>query len=323
MNPTANPSVTVIVLNYNGAPYVERCLGSLFRNSYPNSEVFFIDNDSPDKSAETALSLFSSEPRFKLIRNRQNLGFSVGNNIGFNRTNAKYVIVLSNDTEVEKTFIERLVQTAEADEKIGSVGCRIKQVDARIMYGPIYMSYGFVIPAFEINTYEKRNVVLANCGCATLFRKTLLDRIGGFDPYLCTDWEDHDLGFRINSAGFKCIYTPETTVLHLGGGLYLGMKKERETRIIRNKLFTYIKNYQAKSLLLRFPMILAKECFVMLRYRKADLLLNALTEVITKIGPILLERSQTQKMRKSSDNEIFSSCRVPEGTSFCKTIKHI
>jgi GT2 family glycosyltransferase len=323
MNPTANPSVTVIVLNYNGAPYVGRCLGSLFRNSYPNFEVFFIDNDSPDKSAEIALSLFSSDPRFKMIRNRQNLGFSVGNNIGFNRTKAKYVIVLNNDTEVEETFIKTLVQTAEVDERIGSVGCRIKQVDGRILYGPMFMDYGFVIRAFDPNTYGKHNVVLANCGCATLFRKTLLDKIGGFDSYLWTDWEDHDLGFRINGAGFKCVYTPETTVLHLGGGSYLGMSREREIRITRNKLFFYVKNYQAKNLLLRFSLIFVNDALTKIKYRKSDILFAGIKQFISLIKPLIFERRQIREFRVISDDQIFSNCRTPERVSLWKSLRHV
>jgi GT2 family glycosyltransferase len=322
MNPTTNPSVTIIVLNYNGAPYVERCLGSLFRNSYPNFEVLFIDNDSPDKSAKTALSLFSSESRFKLIQNSKNLGFSVGNNIGFNYTKAKYVIVLNNDTEVEKTFIETLVKTAEANERIGSVGCRIKQLNGRIMYGPMYISHGFIIRAFDVNTYEKHNVVLANCGCATLFRKTLLDRIGGFDPYLWTDWEDHDLGFRINSAGFKCVYTPKTTVLHLGGGNYLGMSREREIRISRNKLFCYAKNYQVKNLFLRFSLILANEAFTKIKYRKSGVLFAGIRQFFSLMKPLISERKRIREFRVASDDQIFSNCRSPEGSSLWKSLRH-
>ena len=89
------PIVAVIVLNYNGTAYVKRCLGSIFRNSYLSFEVLFIDNNSTDGNAEMAVSLFHSEPYFTLIRNRKNFGFSVGNNIGFEWTNAKYIFAAS------------------------------------------------------------------------------------------------------------------------------------------------------------------------------------------------------------------------------------
>jgi GT2 family glycosyltransferase len=317
----ASPSVAVIVLNYNGMAYVKRCLGALLRNSYSNFEVLFIDNNSTDGSAEAALRLFHSEPRFKLIRNRENFGFSVGNNIGFKRANTKYVIVLNNDAEVEKTFIETLVRIAESDGKIGSVSCRIVQLDRRILYGPMYMSYGFIVHALSKQTYDRYTVSLANCGCATLFRKSVIDRIGGFDPYFWADWEDHDLGYRMNIAGFKCVYAPETTVLHLGGGIYLGMSEEREIRIFRNKLLTYAKNYQTKNLFLRFPLILMIELLLKLKRGKGRYFLKGISQFFKLLKPIINERKQIQKSRVVSEDSIFLSCRIPEQMSFWKSLK--
>jgi len=141
--------VAVIVLNHNGAAYVERCLNSIFLNHYSNFEVIFVDNNSSDGSVELASRLFNSNPHFIIIRNSENLGFSVGNNIGFKRTKAKYVIVLNNDTEVAENFIDTLVNVAESDETIGSVGCKIVQQDGRIRYRPMYISYGFIVHALQ------------------------------------------------------------------------------------------------------------------------------------------------------------------------------
>lgn len=318
---TGPPLVTVIVLNYNGKAYVKRCLNSLFRNSYTNFEVFCIDNNSTDGSAEIAQQLFRTEPRFTLIRNRRNLGFSVGNNIGFKRSNAKYVIILNHDTEVREDFIETMTQAAESDEKIGSVGCKTIQSDGRILYGPKYMSFGFIVHALDKQTYDRFTVNLANCGCASLFRKATLDKMGGFDPYLWTDWEDHDLGYRINSAGFKCVYTPKTTVLHLGGGSYLGMSEQREIRIVRNKLFTYVKNYETANMLTRFPLVLIMEMLLKTKNRQGGLFLKGMIQFFSNIAPIIGERKQIQKHRLTSDTQIFISCRVPEQMSFWKSLK--
>jgi len=315
------PRVAVIVLNYNGKPYVKRCLGSLFRNNYPNFEVLFVDNASPDKSAELAESLFCSEPRFTLIRNTGNLGFSVGNNVGFEQTKAKYVISLNNDTEVQEDFIETLVGIAESNDLIGSVGCKIVQLDGRVLYGPRFMNYGFIVRASDIRTYDKFTVNLANCGCATLFRKSILDKIGGFDPTFWTDWEDHDLGYRINIAGFKCVYTPLITVLHLGGGNYLGLSDERETRIIRNKLFTYAKNYQTKTLFPRFPLLLAMIFLGKAKHGKIIQFLKGLTHFFKMSSIIRYERKQIQRARVISDKQLFSSCRIPEPQSIWKSLK--
>lgn len=321
------PQVSVVVLNYNGANYVKRCLSSLFKNNYGNFEVLFVDNDSPDKSAEIAKQLFKNETRLKIVENKTNLGFSMGNNVGFKISKAKYVIALNNDTEVQENFIQTLVNIAESDEKIGSVGCKTVQPDNSIQYGPVYMNYGFITHAKTKQTYDKTTMNLANCGCAVLLRKSMLNRIGGFDPYLWTDWEDHDLGYRINLAGYKCIYTPKTTVLHLGGGNYLGMSEERKIRIIRNRLLCYYKNYEAKNLLFRFPIVtlkcLAAETLAAHRKGKTSPAFKGVTGFFKLIQPISIERQKIQKMRSLPDSEVFKKCRIPERQSILKTLRRL
>ncbi|MEM3578196.1 MAG: glycosyltransferase family 2 protein [Candidatus Bathyarchaeia archaeon] len=319
------PPVTVIILNYNGASYVKRCLGSVLWNSYPNFEVLFIDNNSTDGSANLAEKLFGSNPRLTIIRNAKNLGFSVGNNIGFERSKAKYVIVLNNDTEVQKNFIETLVRVAESDESIGSVGCKIVQSDGSVRYGPKYMAYGLIVHARQRQTYEKFTVNLANCGCAALYRKSVIDKIGGFDPLFWADWEDHDLGYRINLAGYKSVYTPETMVLHLGGGLTLGLSKERKVRIFRNRLLTYLKNYETKNLLLRFPILFSlavlREALLVIKNREMFPILKGILEFFKAIKPVLKERRRIQKLRKVSDKQIFRNTKIPEYLSVVEAMK--
>jgi len=151
---------------------------------------------------------------------------------------------------------------AESDETIGSVGCKIVQLDGSFRYGSKYMSYGFIVHASRRQTYDKFTVNLANCGCAFLYRKSAIHKIGDFNSFFWADWEDHDLGYRLNLAGFKSVYTPKTTVLHLGEGLSFGISEERKIRIFRNKLLTYLKNYETKNLPLRFSLILDRSIYL-------------------------------------------------------------
>jgi GT2 family glycosyltransferase len=325
--PKTEPAVSVIVLNYNGANYVKRCLESLFRNHYSNFEVLFVDNNSPDKSVNIAKQLFGNETRLKIIENKQNLGFSVGNNIGFKLSRAKYVISLNNDTEVQENFISTLVAFAELNSAVASVGCKTIQLDNTIQYGPVYMSYGFITHVQKPETYDKATVNLANCGCAVLFRKSALEEVGGFDPYLWTDWEDHDLGFRLNSAGYKCVYTPKTTVLHLGGGNYLGISRERRTRIIRNRMLCYYKNYQTKSLIGRFPVLVLKilSAESLYSFRKGEMppLIAGFRGFLKLIGPISMERKKIRLLRKVEDKIIFQSCIIPEQQHLWRTLRRL
>jgi GT2 family glycosyltransferase len=183
------------------------------------------------------------------------------------------------------------------------------------------MNYGFITRVCHIEAYDKATVNLANCGCATLFRKSMIDKIGGFDPNLWTDWEDHDLGYRVNIAGFKCVYTPLTKVLHLGGGIYLGLNDEREIRIIRNQLLTYVKNYEHRSLIPRLPLALAIIFMRKLIHGKQSQFFLGLANFFRMFSIVIQERKKVQKLRVVSDERIFSSCRVPEKQSLLKSLR--
>jgi GT2 family glycosyltransferase len=94
---------------------------------------------------------------------------------------------------------------------------------------------------------------IANCAAAVLYRRQTLELTGHFDPDFWSDWEDHDLGFRLWLTGFKNIYTTKTRVVHVGGRSFgRELSKDRYVRIIRNMLVTYLKNYDSWNLVTRF-----------------------------------------------------------------------
>jgi hypothetical protein len=214
---------------------------------------------------------------------------------------------------------------AESDDTIASVGCKIVQADGSIRYGPIYMAYGFIVHALQKQTYDRFTVSLANCGCAALYRKSVINKIGGFDALFWADWEDHDLGYRINLAGFKSVYTPKTTVLHLGGGLTLGLSKERKVRIFRNRLLIYLKNYETKNLFSRFPLIffiaILKEIFLIIKKKEKFPLTKGLIEFFKAVKPMLIERRIIQGIRVIPDEQIFKNTKTPEKLSILEAIK--
>src|SRR5690349_10108270 len=99
------PPVSVIVLNYNGVRWIERCLKSLAETRYENFRVILVDNASTDGSAGVALTNF---PQVEVILNPYNAGFSEGNNIGIKKAladGARYVVLLNPDTIVEPEWL--------------------------------------------------------------------------------------------------------------------------------------------------------------------------------------------------------------------------
>jgi cellulose synthase/poly-beta-1,6-N-acetylglucosamine synthase-like glycosyltransferase len=137
------------------------------------------------------------------------------------------------------------------------------QEDRTVKYGPVFLTRsGVIVGIGDVtrNPTDKNHLVgcLANCGCATLFRRSALDRVGLFDEDFWADWEDHDLGFRLALAGYRNVYTPFAHVLHRGGGsLGAPYALQRAIRVTRNTLATYFKNFEAKNIPAKFiPLLL-------------------------------------------------------------------
>ncbi len=252
----------MVILNWNGRRFLDGCLGSLSKQTFRSFELILVDNGSTDGSVEYVRSLF---PWVRVIENGRNLGFAAGNNIGIRASHGDFVVVLNNDTVVTLDFVEKLVGIAVSDPSIGSVGCKILQSDGRVLYGPVFLSRGGIILGVRdidllprVDSGEELLGCLANCGCAVLYRRAVLDHVGLYDEDFWSDWEDHDLGYRIAAAGYRNVYRALANVLHFGGGSFgWPYSRDRTIRMIANSLATYFKNFEARSILLWFfPLLL-------------------------------------------------------------------
>jgi hypothetical protein len=114
------PLVSIIIVNYNGAHFLEACLDALKTQTYPAAsyEVIISDNASNDGS----ISLLTEKyPWVQLIKNSQNLGFAAGNNIALPQARGEYIILLNNDTVPESTWLEALVDVAQENPEAGLI----------------------------------------------------------------------------------------------------------------------------------------------------------------------------------------------------------
>lgn len=333
--PSAHPRVAVMILNFNGLRWLKDCLSSITKATYPNLDVYLIDNGSTDDSCAFVRSNY---PAVRLISFTKNLGFAEAYNRAVRGVKAKYVVLLNNDTIMDSDLVSELVEEAESDPKVGSVGCKIVQPNTSRRYGPVFFTGNglFIGPLFFGSTigkdavysvYETRTECIANCGAAVLYRKSLVDAIGLFDSDFWSDWEDHDLGFRIRITGYRNIYSPRRKVLHVGAASHGSVdSRRRVARMTRNMLFTYIKNYEARNLILRFfPLI-----FAILPYRDAAVILEnefglllqrdvlrrrklratygasvtAYLQFLQRLSYVMKNRQVVQSFRKVSDDDV-------------------
>src|SRR3989338_3820250 len=118
-----NPLISVIVLNWNGKRYLEKCLSALHNQTYPNVEMILIDNGSSDGSVEFAREHYSNS--IHLITCSKNIGFAAGNNLGIRASKGEYIATLNNDTEADPYWLEELIKGMKVDERIGMCASKI------------------------------------------------------------------------------------------------------------------------------------------------------------------------------------------------------
>lgn len=211
------PKVFIVILNYNGMDVIKKCLTSVFKTDYPNFEVVFVDNNSTDGSLELAKGNFS---KANFIKNEENLGYASGNNIGIRfslERMAEYVLVLNNDTEVEKDFLTKLIEVMEENEKIGMASPVIMDSNTK----QIWFSGGR-IDWLRMKTVHSQNARTEAyfesdfiTGCSMLVKAEVFKKIGLFDEDFFLYWEDADLSLRSKKAGFKNVVVSASWIYHL------------------------------------------------------------------------------------------------------------
>ena len=238
--------VWVIVVNWNRRDLLRSCLASLERQTVIDFTVVLVDNGSTDGSAEMATAEFSSSPTFKLelVRNQSNLGFCAANNQGIARaTGAAVVALLNNDAEAEPNWLESLAAPFDAQPDVGMTASKILVFeDPRRIDKVGHLIYldgqnrGRGSGQVDRGQFDTEEDVLWPDGCAAMYRREMLNEIGGFDEDFFAYADDAELGLRGRIAGWRCVYVPRAVVRHHRGAS-LGLLSVRRLELIeRNRI---------------------------------------------------------------------------------------
>lgn len=261
------PLVSIVIVNFNGKKFLDRCLSALARQTYTNFEVIVVDNASVDGSLE---HLAINYPWVKVIINENNLGFAGGTNRGINSAKGEFILTLNNDTQVERDFVEHLVEPM-SEEDNGMCASKILLIDGRINSTGICISRSGAawdrgIFEFDTGQYDQKEEVLGPSACAALYRKAMLDEIGLFDEDFFIYMEDVDLAMRGRLAGWTCTYVPKARVYHHHGGT-AGYKSNLSVYYgNRNVLWYVIKDFPLRLLLTSLPFIVGRNLAVIAYY---------------------------------------------------------
>jgi GT2 family glycosyltransferase len=245
----SDPVISVVVVNWNRRELLRACLQSLAHQTHANYEVIVIDNGSEDESAALVEDLVPSFPvPLRLIRNSTNQGFCAANNQGFAASQAELVALLNNDAEAEPGWLEALEAAVRVGPDVGMAASKIlvwedpRRIDkcGHLIY-PDGQNRGRGTGQLDEGQFDRFEEVLWPDGCACLYRRAMLEDVGGFDEDFFAYADDAELGLRGRMAGWRCFYTPGAVVRHhRGATLGLGSAR-RLTLIERNRILLAVK----------------------------------------------------------------------------------
>lgn len=225
ITPAGNDLVTIVIPVFNKVEFTKRCLRSIKENVvYKDYEVVVVDNASTDETQSFMKEWTENNPRVKYIRNESNMGFVDACNLGAEQAKGKYVVLLNNDTEVNRNWLEALVDFAGKTDDCGAVGSKLIYPDGRLQEaGGIIFSdgngwnYGRGLNPDHPKFNFVREVDYIS-GASLMIRKELWDKLGGLDKsYAPAYYEDSDLCFGIRKLGYKVYYEPRSSLTHFEG----------------------------------------------------------------------------------------------------------
>jgi GT2 family glycosyltransferase len=216
------PRVGVVLLNWNGGIDTIPCIASLMRGGVKPWRIVVVDNASTDSSPDDIARAY---PDVQLIRNRTNIGFAAGNNLGMRAlldAGAEFVWVLNNDTEVAPDCLERLLDALDRDPEIGGISAKILFADppdciwyAGGTWNPRTMQSGHR-GQHEIDRgqYDIAIDTPFLSGCCMLMRASALLRVGFFAERFFIYMEDTDWCLRAARLGVRLRYEPRARIIH-------------------------------------------------------------------------------------------------------------
>lgn len=237
----------VVIPNWNGADMIGACLESLARQSLKH-EVVVVDNGSTDDSAMLIKKRFS---KVTLLEFPDNAGFAGGVNRGIRyalEQGADYVALFNNDAVADRDWLKHLVAEAEVHQEAGIVASKILRDDKLLLdsTGDFFTIWGLPFPRGRNQTdegqFDKDVELFGASGGASLYRTELFRQIGLFDEDFFAYYEDVDISFRAQMAGWKVYYQPKAEVYHKVSGTSSKMGDFARFHSAKNFLLLYARN---------------------------------------------------------------------------------
>ncbi|CAN5344613.1 glycosyltransferase family 2 protein [soil metagenome] len=275
--------LSIVILNFNTKELTLKCVDSILKNTTGvDYEILVVDNGSDEKIPKSK--------KYRLIESKENLGFAGGNNLARKFVKGEYVLFLNSDTEVYKNTLKETVNYLNKNKDVG--GVTVKMIlpngkldrDARRSFPTPWVSITHfsgldkLFPKSKLfarywygykSTDEIAEVDVFQ-GAFFMTRKVILEKVGWFSEDYFLDGEDLDLSWKIKNEGWKLIYYPNVSILHI-------KKASKKKRSLKSKMagvnsmeIFYIKHqWENYPLILNLVVIIAIYFMKMTRFIKA------------------------------------------------------
>lgn len=251
--------VTVVIPNYKGKEYLLPCVRSLHEKDHTEKKILIIDNASNDGSIDDVKEQY---PDVKCVMLDKNYGFCRAVNIGIERADTPYVILLNNDTVIKENYVKYLLETIKRNPNTFSVEPKMIQYHDQSKIdsaGTYYNAFGWAFAYGKdknIENYNHSRKIFAACAGASIYRRKIFDEIGLFDEKHFAYLEDIDVGYRARIAGYDNRYEPKAEVIHVGSAASGARYNEFKIRLSsRNNMYLLYKNMPLFQKILNSPFL--------------------------------------------------------------------
>jgi len=237
------PAVAVVIPTLAGSDALVECLEGLERQIWTDFETIVVDNS----GAAKAEGLMPSSARVRVIANDRNVGFGAAINQGWRTSAAEFLAPINDDAVPDPAWLDQLVAAMKGNERVGMCASRV------LLSGTgLVDSAGMLIAADASSkqrghreaaaAYDQPAEVLLPSGSAALYRRAMLEQIGGFAEEFFLYCEDTDLGLRGRWAGWECRYVPGAVVEHRYSHSTGRASALKAYYVERNRLYTAVRN---------------------------------------------------------------------------------
>lgn len=251
--------VAVVILNWNGKPFLEKFLPSVVTHS-GDATIYVADNASTDDSVGFVQVNY---PEIKIIETGGNLGYAGGYNKALEQLGEDVFVLLNSDVEVTENWIDPIVDLMRKDEQIAACQPKILQYGRKTHFEYAGACGGFIdrlgfpfcrgrmFDTLEEDNgqYDHATEVFWATGACLFVRRSVFEEIGGLDTDFFAHMEEIDFCWRMHRSGYKVMVEPHSVVYHVGGGTLSKSNPKKTFLNFRNGLELLLKNLPKNRLI--------------------------------------------------------------------------